>query len=92
MAGLGSDRKSYARTRETGDKISTETAYYLFSTPITAERGGEVVQPLGRRESFTLAPRRDHERRRRSKPHGQRAAQSGRAPPHGAQRHGQGGK
>ena len=38
------------------------------------------------------ASRRDHERRRRSKPHGQRAAQSGRAPPHGAQRHGQGGK
>jgi predicted transposase YbfD/YdcC len=32
------------RTRETGDKISTETAYYLFSTPITAERGGEVVR------------------------------------------------
>ena len=32
------------RTRETGDKISTETAYYLFSTPVTAERGGEVVR------------------------------------------------
>ena len=32
------------RTRETGDKISTETAYYLLSTPITAERGGEVVR------------------------------------------------
>jgi hypothetical protein len=80
------------RTRETGDKTSTETAYYLFSTPITAERGGEVVRrPLGRRESLALAPRRDHERRRRSKPHGQRTAQSGRAPPHGAQRHGQGG-
>ena len=32
------------RTRETGDKISTERAYYLFSTPIAAERGGEVVR------------------------------------------------
>ena len=32
------------RKREAGDKISTETAYYLFSTPITAERGGEVVR------------------------------------------------
>src|SRR5208283_2583908 len=84
------------RTRETGDKISTETAYYLFSTPITADHGRtrrrSRAQPLGRREPFALAPRRDHERRCRSKPHGQRAAQSGRAPPHGAQRHGQGGK
>ena len=43
MAGPGSDRQ-ITRTRETGDKISTETAYYLFSTPITAERGGEVVR------------------------------------------------
>jgi len=32
------------RTREIGDKTSTETAYYLFSTPITAERGSEVVR------------------------------------------------
>lgn len=32
------------RTREIGDKISTETAYYLFSTPIAAERGGEIVR------------------------------------------------
>ncbi len=32
------------RTREIGDKISTETAYYLFSTPISAERGGDVVR------------------------------------------------
>lgn len=32
------------RIREIGDKISTETAYYLFSTPIAAERGGEVVR------------------------------------------------
>jgi predicted transposase YbfD/YdcC len=31
-------------TRETGGKTSTETAYYLFSMPITAERGGEVVR------------------------------------------------
>src|SRR5450631_3275654 len=43
MAGPGSDRKSYAHTRDRR-KISTETAYYLFSTPITAERGGEVVR------------------------------------------------
>jgi predicted transposase YbfD/YdcC len=32
------------RTREFGDKTSTETAYYLFSAPISAERGGEVVR------------------------------------------------
>jgi predicted transposase YbfD/YdcC len=32
------------RVRETGDKTSTETAYYLFSAQITAERGGSVVR------------------------------------------------
>ena len=32
------------RIRETGDKASTETAYYLFSTPLSAVRGGEVVR------------------------------------------------
>jgi predicted transposase YbfD/YdcC len=32
------------RTREIGDKVSTETAYYLFSTPVSPERGGEVVR------------------------------------------------
>src|ERR1019366_4666483 len=32
------------RVRETGDKTSTETAYYLFSVQITAERGGSVVR------------------------------------------------
>jgi predicted transposase YbfD/YdcC len=32
------------RTREVGDKISTETAYYLFSTPLSAVRSGEVVR------------------------------------------------
>jgi predicted transposase YbfD/YdcC len=32
------------RTRETSEKISTETAYYLFSTPLSAARGGEVVR------------------------------------------------
>ena len=32
------------RTREIGDKTSTETAYYLFSAPISAQRGGEVVR------------------------------------------------
>jgi len=55
------------RTRETGDKISTETAYYLFSTPITGRtRRRSRAQPLGRREPLCTAPRRDHERRRRS--------------------------
>jgi predicted transposase YbfD/YdcC len=32
------------RTREIGDKISTETAYYLFSAALSADRGGEVVR------------------------------------------------
>ena len=32
------------RIREIGDKISTETAYYLFSTPIDAQRAGVVVR------------------------------------------------
>jgi len=32
------------RTREIADKTSTETAYYLFSTPISAERASEVVR------------------------------------------------
>jgi len=34
MAGSASDRK-VTRIRETGDKTSTETAYYLFSTPLS---------------------------------------------------------
>jgi predicted transposase YbfD/YdcC len=32
------------RTRETGTKITTETAYYLLSTPMTAERFGDVAR------------------------------------------------
>jgi predicted transposase YbfD/YdcC len=32
------------RTRETGSKITTETAYYLLSTEMTAERFGEVAK------------------------------------------------
>lgn len=32
------------RTREIGDKISTETAYYLFSAPLAPDRAGEVVR------------------------------------------------
>ena len=44
MAGPGSDRKSYAHRRNRRQNFHAETAYYLFSTPITAERGGEVVR------------------------------------------------
>jgi predicted transposase YbfD/YdcC len=32
------------RVREMADKTTTETAYYLLSTPITPERFGEVVR------------------------------------------------
>jgi predicted transposase YbfD/YdcC len=32
------------RTRETKTKTTTETAYYLFSAPFTAERAGQVVR------------------------------------------------
>jgi predicted transposase YbfD/YdcC len=32
------------RTRETGVKTTTETAYYLISTPLSAERFGQVVR------------------------------------------------
>lgn len=32
------------RTREIGEKTSVETAYYLFSAPLSPERGGEVVR------------------------------------------------
>lgn len=32
------------RTRETGTKTTTETAYYLLSTPLAAERFGQVVR------------------------------------------------
>ena len=32
------------RTREIGTKITTETAYYLLSTPMTAERFGQVAR------------------------------------------------
>ena len=43
MTGADSRRKNL-RLRETGDKTSTETAYYLFSARITAERGGSVAR------------------------------------------------
>lgn len=32
------------RTRETGVKTTTETAYFLLSTPLSAERFGQVVR------------------------------------------------
>ena len=32
------------RTREIGDKVSTETAYYLLSAPLSPERAGQVVR------------------------------------------------
>jgi predicted transposase YbfD/YdcC len=32
------------RTRETGTKTTTETAYYLLSSPLSAERFGQVVR------------------------------------------------
>ncbi len=32
------------RTREAGTKVTTETAYYLLSTPMTAERLGQVAR------------------------------------------------
>jgi predicted transposase YbfD/YdcC len=32
------------RIRESGSKVTSETAYYLLSTPLTAERFGEVVR------------------------------------------------
>jgi predicted transposase YbfD/YdcC len=32
------------RTRETGTKTTTETAYYLLSTPMIAERFGDVAK------------------------------------------------
>ena len=36
------------RSRQIGDKISTETAYYLFSAPVSPDRAGEVVRsPCG---------------------------------------------
>ena len=32
------------RSRELGDKVSTETAYYLLSTPLSAKRFGGVAR------------------------------------------------
>ncbi len=40
MAAIG----QVVRTRETGGKVTTETAYYLLSAPLTAERFGEVAR------------------------------------------------
>jgi hypothetical protein len=48
------------RTREIGDKISTETAYYLFSAPLSAECASEVVRSHWDVESAPQA----HTRRR----------------------------
>jgi hypothetical protein len=59
MAGLKAIGK-VTRTREIGDKTSTETAYYLFSAPISAQRGGEVVRSHWGVESAPQA----HTRRR----------------------------
>jgi hypothetical protein len=48
------------RTRETGTKTTTETAYYLLSAPVPAERFGEVVRAHWAIESAPQA----HARRR----------------------------
>src|SRR3954465_3405756 len=51
--GCKSDRPGLAaigrvlRTREVGTKISTETAYYLLSTRLSAERFGQVARGHG---------------------------------------------
>jgi len=80
------------RIRETGDKTSTETAIIYSARRFRQCAAVKSCAAIGRGKSSALVSRRGHERRRRSKPHGQRTAQSGSAPPHGAQRHAQGGE
>ena len=59
LAALG----QITRTREIEQQTSTETAYYLLSTPLSAERFGQVArQHWGYREQFALGAGRDHER------------------------------
>src|SRR5215207_4055578 len=58
------------RTREIGTQTSTETAYYLLSTALSAARFGEVARALGRGERPALGSRRDHERGSGPQPQG----------------------
>lgn len=57
------------RTRETPEKTTSETAYYLLSTPMAPERFAQIVQShpegsgtnMGHRKQSPLAPRCRHE-------------------------------
>jgi predicted transposase YbfD/YdcC len=71
-AGLAAVGKA-VRIREAPDKTSTETAYYLLSRALSAERFNEMVrQHRGRREPAALAARCCHERGSGQDPIGQR--------------------
>ena len=79
------------RVRETAEKTTTETAYYLLSAPLTParlKRGGAPTLERGKQPA--LAAGRGHERRSTANPHGERATQSGGAATHGHQRHAEG--
>jgi len=60
------------RTRQSGAKLTTETAYYLLSAPLGAKHLGDVVRGYwGYRKQPALGARRHHERGSNQKPQGQ---------------------
>jgi predicted transposase YbfD/YdcC len=75
------------RVREIGTKTSTETAYYLLSTALSAERFNEVARAhWGGRERTALATRCRNERGSRPDQEGTWAEQPRHSAPHGTQR------
>ena len=77
------------RMRETAEKTTTETAYYLLSSELTPERFNEVARAaaLGSGKQPALAVGYGDERRPGQNANGKRARESRHTAPHGNQRH-----
>ncbi len=79
------------RIRETAEKTTTETAYYLLSRVLSPERFKSGCAPaLGREKQPALALGCGQERGSGPDPHGARTAKSRRAAPHGHPCHAEG--
>jgi predicted transposase YbfD/YdcC len=76
------------RTRETSAKVTTETACYLLSAPVSAERFGQIARSHWALPA--LVPRRHHERGQCPQSPRQRPLQPRHPAPHGPQSHPQG--
>jgi hypothetical protein len=79
------------RIRETKNKTTTETAYYLLSTALTPERLNEVARShWGVENQLHWQAGRRPERGSGQNPSRQWPTQSRRTAPHGAERHAEG--